>query len=638
MIIIIPLGGIGDRFKKYGYKNPKALIKIFGKPMLYYLLDNLHLKDVEFICIPYNIEYSFYNFEETLIHNYPNINFKFIKLEYNTEGAAETINIGLKYIGDIDKPVLCLDGDNFYTTDIIKSWDSKNMIFTFKDLNETNIYSYVNLKENRVIDIVEKEKISNNACSGAYGFSSSKQLLKYTQKILDNKIKQKGEYYTSTIIREMIKDDHVFYNSNIDTNNYHCLGTPIQLRQFYNNYPKISSIDNKCNITIQRICFDLDNTLVSYPKIKNDYTSVEPIHRNIIFLRYLKSFGHTIIIHTARRMKTHKGNVGKCLCDIGKITFDTLSKFDIPFDEIYFGKPYADIYIDDLALNCYDNLEKEFGYYIDKIEPRDFNTLELNNIETYKKKSEDLSGEIYYYRNIPHEIKDLFPVFIDHDVNNKWYVVEKIRGITLNSLYINELLTEDSLVHVMNSIKRIQSVKINDVSGIGNINIYSNYANKLKNRYESYDYSRFKNHREIFDKLLIELTNYEESGYGNCVVIHGDSVMTNILINNLGKIKFIDMRGKLGKDLTIYGDFLYDWSKLYQSLIGYDKILTNKHISQTYELSMIKCFEKYFIELYSEKHLEILKTIVKSLLFTLIPLHNNELCVKYYDLIYKLGE
>ena len=636
MIIIIPLGGVGERFKKSGYKNPKALIKIFGKPILYYLLDNLNLQDIDFICIPYNNEYSFYNFEETLIHHYPNIKFKFIKLVNNTEGAAETINIGLKHIGDIDKPVLCLDGDNFYTTDIIKLWDFKNKIFTFKDLNDTNIYSYVNIQEDRVIDIIEKEKISNNACSGAYGFSSSKQLLKYTQKILDNKIKQKGEYYTSTIIREMIKDEFIFYNENIDINNYHCLGTPIQVRHFYNNYPKISSIDNKCNITIQRICFDLDNTLVSYPKIKNDYTSVEPIYHNINFLKYLKSFGHTIIIHTARRMKTHKGNVGKCLCDIGKITFDTLSKFDIPFDEIYFGKPYADIYIDDLALNCFDNLEKELGYYTDIIKPREFNTLELNNIETYKKNSHDLSGEIYYYKNIPHEIKDLFPIFIDYDINNKWYIVEKIKGITLNSLFVNELLNEEILMHVMNSIKRIQNVKIIDKSIINDINIYANYASKLKDRYDSYDYSRFKDHKEVFNCLYNELKNYESNGNGNLVVIHGDTVMTNILVNNFGKIKFIDMRGKLGDKLTCYGDFLYDWAKLYQSLIGYDKILINKNISHTYESNMIKCFQKYFIELYSEKHFEILKTIVKSLLFTLIPLHNNELCFEYYNLIFNV--
>jgi capsule biosynthesis phosphatase len=634
MNIIIPLGGIGERFKKHGYKKPKALIKVFGKPILHYLLDNLKLEDVENVCIPYNNEYSFYNFEDTLIHNYPNITFKFIKLENNTEGAAETINIGLKTLGGAsDNPVLCLDGDNFYTTDIISLWDSKNRIFTFDDLTDTSIYSYVNIRENRIIDIVEKEKISNNACSGAYGFSSSKQLLQYTQKILDNKIKQKGEYYTSTVIREMIKDGVIFDNLNINIQNYHCLGLPIQLRYFYNSYPRISSIDNKCNIPIQRICFDLDNTLVSYPKVKQDYSSVEPIQNNINFLKYLKSFGHTIIIYTARRMKTHGGNVGKCLCDIGKITFDTLTKFDIPFDEIYFGKPYADVYIDDLALNCYDNLEKELGYYIDKIAPRDFNTLELSSIETYKKKSEDLSGEIYYYKNIPYEIKDLFPIFIDYDIHNKWYVVEKINGITLSSLYVNELLTENTLIHVMNTIKRIQSVTIDATTVPNNLNIYSNYAAKLKNRYESYDYTQFKNHKEIFESLFIELTSYEMSRNGKCVVIHGDTVMTNILINNLNKIKIIDMRGKLGNDLTIYGDFLYDWAKLYQSLIGYDKVMSNKTISLTYESTMIKCFQKYFIEFYSEKYFETLKIIVKSLLFTLIPLHDNVLCLKYYELI-----
>jgi aminoglycoside phosphotransferase len=334
-------------------------------------------------------------------------------------------------------------------------------------------------------------------------------------------------------------------------------------------------------------------------------------------------------------MKTNGGNVGKCLCDIGKITFDTLSKFDIPFDEIYFGKPYADIYIDDLALNCYDSLEKELGYYIDKIEPRNFNTLELNSIETYKKTSENLSGEINYYKNIPLEIKDMFPILIDYDANNKWYVIEKIKGITLSSLYVNELLTEDILINVMKSIRRIQNVKIN-IANVDNINIYSNYATKLKDRYKSYDYSRFKNHTEVFKLLFNELTIYENSGLGNCVVIHGDSVMTNILINHLGKIKFIDMRGKLGNNFTIYGDFLYDWAKLYQSLIGYDKILLNKNISNNYELNMIKCFEKYFIEIYSENYLNILKTIVKSLLFTLIPLHDNKLCFEYYELIFKL--
>jgi CTP:phosphocholine cytidylyltransferase-like protein len=33
-MIIIPIGGIGQRFKAHGYKNPKALINIYGKPIL----------------------------------------------------------------------------------------------------------------------------------------------------------------------------------------------------------------------------------------------------------------------------------------------------------------------------------------------------------------------------------------------------------------------------------------------------------------------------------------------------------------------------------------------------------------------------------------------------------------------------
>ena len=150
----------------------------------------------------------------------------------------------------------------------------------------------------------------------------------------------------------MINKGHIFKNKIILNSNFICLGTPLQLKFFYNNYPKKNSINNQIEIKNQRICFDLDNTLVTYPTIIDDYTSVKPIEKNIIFLKYLKSFGNTIIIYTARRMKTHNGNIGKINADIGKITFETLHKFNIPYDEIYFGKPYADFYIDDLALNC----------------------------------------------------------------------------------------------------------------------------------------------------------------------------------------------------------------------------------------------------------------------------------------------
>ena len=117
-------------------------------------------------------------------------------------------------------------------------------------------------------------------------------------------------------------------------------------------------------------------------------------------------------------------------------------------------------------------------------------------------------------------------------------------------------------------------------------------------------------------------------------IIHGDPVFTNIIINSYGKIKFIDMRGKLGDNLSIYGDWLYDWAKLYQSLLGYDEILLSKNINPLYKNSIINFFKSYFTTNFSNDDFNNLKMITKSLLFTLLPLHNNNKCAEYYTLIY----
>ena len=47
----------------------------------------------------------------------------------------------------------------------------------------------------------------------------------------------------------------------------------------------------------------------------------------------------------------------------GKQTFELLSRLDIPYDELHFGKPWAQFYIDDCGVNAYADLEKELGYY-----------------------------------------------------------------------------------------------------------------------------------------------------------------------------------------------------------------------------------------------------------------------------------
>ena len=52
------------------------------------------------------------------------------------------LNIALSKLNIHDESV-CLDGDNFYTIDILQVWNKENKIFTIEDLNMNPIYSYI---------------------------------------------------------------------------------------------------------------------------------------------------------------------------------------------------------------------------------------------------------------------------------------------------------------------------------------------------------------------------------------------------------------------------------------------------------------------------------------------------------------
>ena len=164
MIVLIPLGGIGSRYRKNGFTRPKALVKVFGKPILFWLLDSLKVDENTIIYIPYNREYLRYQFEDLLYKNFPTLQFRFLVLDRETKGAAETLHIALSNLDIVDQPVISLDSDNFYLSDIISLWNKKNSLLVFNDTNPQPLYSYVKTDSaGKITDIVEKQKISDIA-------------------------------------------------------------------------------------------------------------------------------------------------------------------------------------------------------------------------------------------------------------------------------------------------------------------------------------------------------------------------------------------------------------------------------------------------------------------------------------------
>lgn len=98
-----------------------------------------------------------------------------------------------------------------------------------------------------------------------------------------------------------------------------------------------------------RICIDLDGVIAQLKNAGETYADVKPVAGAAEKIRTLKESGHHIIIFTARHMKTCAGNVGAVIARQGKTTLDWLELHEIPYDEIIFGKPWADVYIDDNA-------------------------------------------------------------------------------------------------------------------------------------------------------------------------------------------------------------------------------------------------------------------------------------------------
>jgi hypothetical protein len=176
--------------------------------------------------------------------------------------------------------------------------------YYFTDTGTEPLFSYIQTEigangREIIKDLQEKRAISRKANSGAYVFPSGSALKRWASTLLDSKIDGSddkiGEYYTSQLIELMIKKGEIpFLGLPISVDDFSCVGTPTQLRDFLR---KLRSQNNaQFTIKKRRFCFDLDMTLVGVPLVKGDYSTCPPLWRNIELVRALYDAGHHIII------------------------------------------------------------------------------------------------------------------------------------------------------------------------------------------------------------------------------------------------------------------------------------------------------------------------------------------------------
>lgn len=91
----------------------------------------------------------------------------------------------------------------------------------------------------------------------------------------------------------------------------------------------------------KRYCFDIDGTLCT--NTNGEYNVAKPYFERIEVVKKLITCGHIVYFHTARGSETG--------LDWSILTRSQLIEWGIDDPIIFYGKPTADIYIDDKAIN-----------------------------------------------------------------------------------------------------------------------------------------------------------------------------------------------------------------------------------------------------------------------------------------------
>lgn len=109
-----------------------------------------------------------------------------------------------------------------------------------------------------------------------------------------------------------------------------------------------------------RICIDIDGTICELKNVIGSYENVRCLPGVKKFISERRARGDYIILYTARHMKTCNSNVGQVIKKQGYQLLKWLEEEGVEYDEIHFGKPYADIYIDDNAIKFQGNWNEDF--------------------------------------------------------------------------------------------------------------------------------------------------------------------------------------------------------------------------------------------------------------------------------------
>ena len=211
--------------------------------------------------------------------------------------------------------------------------------------------------------------------------------------------------------------------------------------------------------------------------------------------------------------------------------------------------------------------------------------------------------------------------------------LQRIDGVTFSHLATNRCLTPGRLTLMLQALLRMHRSEGDPSSRLplDELDLPANYLPKVEKRFHAHKatyLALLPESEAMFERIQQELASYQsEKRWRYSHVIHGDPVFSNALLTDEGRVFLLDMRGEVGKALTLQGDMLYDLSKVYQSLLGYDFILLGIPLLER-DAEILEELRQTFRAFVAEQYVGVaLSDIIKltaAHYFGIVPLHQNQ--------------
>jgi NDP-sugar pyrophosphorylase family protein len=218
MQIIIPMSGIGKRFQDAGYLDPKPLIEVDGRPMIYHVIDLFPGESrFHFICNDEHIQNT--NMRDILLKKVPSAHIHEVSVK-SRKGPVDAVLQIQQSISDSEECIVsyCDYGTVWNYSRFLEDMRSvkadggiASYIGFHPHMLGSDNYAFMKHENMWVTDIQEKQpftqnKMSEYASNGTYYFRSGNLMKKYFQDLVNRKMDLKGEYYVSLVYKLMCQD------------------------------------------------------------------------------------------------------------------------------------------------------------------------------------------------------------------------------------------------------------------------------------------------------------------------------------------------------------------------------------------------------------------------------------------------